>query len=177
MAGDEGVDTARAEKNLKPRPAGEPPSVAALRETIEGKLADIADGYAVDEHGSYVFGLESARIFIVPTWLEDETTVARVFAVTNVAVPVTAELTSYLLQKNLEFVLGAFALDAGEGAIWFNHNLLGDHMTAHELEVTVAAVAQTADRYDDEIKSRFGGRLYIDAPEEDLPAPTVPGYL
>ncbi len=151
--------------------------MAKLRETIEGKLVEIAEGYAVDEHGSYVFGFESARIFIVPTWLEDETTVARVFAITNLGVRVTADLTAYLLQKNLEFVLGAFALDAGEGAIWFNHNLLGDHMTPDELETTVGAVAQTADRFDDEIKSRFGGRLYIESPEDELPAPVMPGYL
>jgi hypothetical protein len=161
----------------KPRPAGEPPAVAALRETIETKLALVAGGYGVDPQGSYVLGVESARVFIVPTWLDEKTTVARVFAVTNLAVPVTAELTSYLLAKNLEFVLGCFALDVDEGAVWFNHNLLGEHMTAEELEITLAAVAQTADRYDDEIKSRFGGRLYIEDPEQTAPPPANPGYL
>lgn len=164
--------------NLKPRPAGEPDGVGKLRDMIESALAEMGDsGYGVDENGSYVLGLESARIFVVPAWLEDETTVARVFAVTNLGVPVTAELTSYLLQKNLEFVFGGFALDVDEGAVWFNHNLLGGHMTPAELEATVGAVATTADRYDDEIKSRFGGRLYIESPEEGIPAPTMPGYL
>jgi hypothetical protein len=50
-------------------------------------------------------------------------------------------------------------------------------MTAEELEITLAAVAQTADRYDDEIKSRFGGRLYIEDPEQTAPPPANPGYL
>lgn len=164
--------------NPKPRPAGEPEGVAKLRDMIESVLGEIGGGsYGVDENGSYVVALESARVFVVPAWLEDQTTVARVFAVTNLGVPVTAELTSYLLQKNLEFVFGAFALDVDEGAVWFNHNLLGEHMTPAELETTVGAVASTADRHDDEIKSRFGGRLYIESPEEDLPAPTMPGYL
>ena len=164
--------------NPKPRPAGEPDGVTKLRDMVESALADMGDGaYGVDENGSYVLALESARVFVVPAWLEDATTVARVFAVTNLGVPVTAELTSYLLQKNLEFVFGGFALDVDEGAVWFNHNLLGEHMTPAELEATVGAVASTADRFDDEIKSRFGGRLYIESPEENLPAPTMPGYL
>ncbi|HJR46235.1 MAG TPA: YbjN domain-containing protein [Actinomycetota bacterium] len=164
-------------KNLKPRPKGEPQGVARLRDMIEATLVEMGGGYAVDSNGSYVLGLESARVFVVPAWLEDETTVARVFAVTNLGVPVTAELTSYLLAKNLEFVFGGFALDVDEGAVWFNHNLLGEHMTPAELEATVGAVASTADQYDDEIKSRFGGRLYIESPEQSIPAPTMPGYL
>jgi hypothetical protein len=171
-------DKPPAESELpKPRPPGEPPAVTALRETIETKLALLTGGYGVDPRGSYVLGVESARVFIVPTWLDEKTTVARVFAVTNLGVPVTAELTSYLLAKNLEFVLGCFALDVDEGAVWFNHNLLGEHMTGEELETTLAAVAQTADRLDDEIKSRFGGRLYIEGPDEAVPPPSNPGYL
>ena len=161
----------------KPRPEGEPEGVGKLRDMIEATLTEMAGNYAVDENGSYVLGLESARVFIVPAWLDDDTTVARVFAVTNLGVPVTADLTSYLLTKNLEFVFGGFALDVDEGAVWFNHNLLGEHMTPAELEATVGAVASTADRFDDEIKTRFGGRLYIESPEEGIPAPTMPGYL
>jgi hypothetical protein len=178
MTEEEKSSTATPAANVKPRPAGEPDRVAKLRDMIESALAEMGGGqYGVDENGSYVLGVESARVFVVPAWLEDETTVARVFAVTNLGVPVTAELTSYLLQKNLEFVFGGFALDIEEGAVWFNHNLLGEHMTPAELEATVGAVASTADRFDDEIKSRFGGRLYIESPEENIPAPTMPGYL
>ncbi len=177
MDADEKQGGPQDERGLKPRPTGEPATVARLREAIETALGKLGGTYAVDQHGSYVLGLESARVFIVPTWLENESTVARVFAITNLGVPITAELTSYLLSKNLEFVFGGFALDVDEGAIWFNHNLLGEHMTPEELEATVAAVAETADRFDDEIKNRFGGRLYIEAPEEGIPSPTMPGYL
>ncbi|MDQ3964417.1 MAG: YbjN domain-containing protein [Actinomycetota bacterium] len=137
----------------------------------------MVDGYAADDQGNYVLGVASARVFIVPTWLENDASVVRVFAITNLDVPVTAELTSYLLEKNLEFVFGGFALDIGHGAVWFNHNLLGDFITPEEIEATIAAVAQTADRFDDEIKSRFGGRLYVETPENAVPSPTSPGYL
>src|SRR5687767_2521475 len=110
----------------KPRPEGEPGPVVKLRELIETTLDGMVDSYACDEHGNYVLGLESARVFVVPAWLDESQTVIRVFAITNLDVPVTAELTRYLLEKNMEFVFGGFALDTENGAVWFNHNLLGD---------------------------------------------------
>jgi hypothetical protein len=165
------------DKLPKPRPKGEPEQVLKLRELIEGKLTELVDLYFTDEHGNYVLGIASARVFIVPTWIESGSTVIRVFAITNLDVPVTQELTSYLLAKNLEFVFGGFALDADAGAVWFNHNMLGDFAHPDQLEATLAAVAQTADQYDDEIKERFGGRLYIETPDEAVPIPDTPGYL
>ena len=161
----------------KPRPAGEPPKVVEVRGVIESKLSTMFERYLVDQHGSYVLGLETARVFIVPTWLENEATVVRVFAITNLDVPVTAELTSYLLSKNLDFVFGGFALDVDNGAVWFNHNVLGDFMAAEEFEATISAVAHTANQFDDEIKGRFGGRLYVETPNEAVPTPATPGYL
>jgi hypothetical protein len=160
----------------KPRPAGEPEGVVALRELVETTLAGTG-GYLVDDHGSYVVGMQSARTFIVPTWLENGMTVLRVFAITNLGVPVTAELTRWLLDMNRQFVFGAFALDVENGAVWFNHNLLGSFAAPEELEATIGAVIETADRFDDEIKNRFGGRLYVEAAEDAVPPPPSPGYL
>jgi hypothetical protein len=161
----------------KPRPEGEPSAVVKLRELIETTLDGMVDGYACDEHGNYVLGLESARVFIVPAWLDENQTVIRVFAITNLDVPVTAELTRYLLEKNMEFVFGGFALDVENGAVWFNHNLLGDFAAPEQLEATMAAVAHTADQFDDEIKASFGGRLYVEGPGSAVPSPPSPGYL
>jgi hypothetical protein len=176
-AGEPSPSATAAVELPKPRPDGEPDGLVKVREAIEAKLTELVGTYAVDPNGSYVIGLESARVFVVPSWLEDGTTVARVFAITNLDVPVTAELTSYLLSKNLEFVIGAFAIDVENGAVWFNHNLMADHMSPDELEMTLGAVAQTADDYDDEIKGRFGGRLYVEASDKAVPAPASPGYL
>jgi hypothetical protein len=170
------AEAPQAAELAKPRPAGEPETVVALREMIETKLATLG-GYLVDDHGNYVLGLQSARTFVVPTWLENGATVVRVFAITNLGVPVTADLTRWLLQKNLEFVFGAFALDVENGAIWFNHNLLGQFAAPEELEATIAAVIETADRFDDEIKTRFGGRLYVEGAEDAVAPPAAPGYL
>ena len=166
-----------SERYPKPRPPDEPAKVVELRGLIEGKLADILEAYGVDAKGSYIFGLDTARIFVVPAWLKDERTVVRVFAITNLDVPVTPQLTAYLLEKNLDFVLGAFALDATAGAVWFNHNLLGEYIAADELEATLVAVAQTANALDNEIKELFGGRLYSEDSSATVSPPHTPGYL
>ena len=169
--------TEGADKLPKPRPKDEPEKVVELRGLIEAKLAELVDLYFVDEHGNYIVGIASARVFIVPTWIENGATIVRVFAITNLDVPVTADLTRWLVEKNLEFVFGGFALDADQGAVWFNHNILGDFAHPEQLEATLAAVAQTADEYDDEIKNRFGGRLYVETKDESIPTPDTPGYL
>ena len=178
MAKEKAAEAAKSpEQKPKPRPKGEPEAVVKLRDMIEPKLDEMVDQYFVDEHGNYVLGIESARVFIVPTWIENGAAVIRVFAITNLDVPITADLTKYLLEKNLEFVFGGFALDTAAGAVWFNHNLLGDFTAPEQLEATLAAVAQTADEYDDEIKNRFGGRLYVETPDQSVPTPDTPGYL
>ena len=178
MATDRHGGEQAAQRELpKPRPEGEPKNVVALRDMIEATLATELGGYAADEGGAYVLGMESARVFVVPAWLDEQRSVCRVFAITNLDVPVTAELTSYLLGKNLDFVFGGFALDVEKGAVWFNHNLLGEFTEAEELVATIGAVATTADQFDDEIKARFGGRLFVDTPEDAVAPPTTPGYL
>ena len=165
------------ERYPKPRPKDEPSLVVDLREKIESTLEKLYSGYVIDAHGNYVVGVDTARVFIVPTWLDEDTTVIRLFAITNLDVPVSEDLMRYLLAKNLEFVFGAFALDVEQRAVWFTHNLLGAFTAPEEIEATLAAVAETADEYDNEIKAKFGGRLYTEAPEQSLPVPVTPGYL
>ncbi|HEX3327331.1 MAG TPA: YbjN domain-containing protein [Actinomycetota bacterium] len=165
------------ELHPSPRPPGEPQAATRVREMIEATLAGMIDRYVIDDFGSYVFGFDSARVFVVPTWVEEGPCVIRVFAITNMDVPLSGALTSYLLEKNLEFVFGGFALDAPRGAVWFNHNLLGEFTTPEAFEATVAAVAETANEYDDIICNRFGGRLYTDETSRSVPTPATPGYL
>ena len=148
-----------------------------LRETIETQLAGMTEAYDVDENGSYVLPLQTCPAFVVPTSIPDGPPVVRIFAITNLGVPVTAELTSYLLSKNLDFVFGAFGVEAEDGAVWFVHNILGEYLDPQELEASLGAVATTADEYSQEIKDRFGGRLYKEAADEALPTPPTPGYL
>jgi hypothetical protein len=83
-----------------------------------------------------------------------------VFSITNVDVPLDGDLPRFLLGLNYTFALGRFAVDAERRAVWFDHVLTADDLDDGTLARTISAVAGTADRYDDEIKERFGGRTF-----------------
>jgi hypothetical protein len=74
---------------------------------------------------------------------------------------VTPDLMHFLLRQNDQMRFGAFGLDQ-EGDIFFSHAILGNSCDKEELKSSVMAVAQTADRLDDEIVARWGGQRAID---------------
>jgi hypothetical protein len=48
----------------------------------------------------------------------------------------------------------------GTATVRFSHSLLGEFLNPAELRLAVVAVAFTADRFDDELAARFGGRVH-----------------
>jgi Putative bacterial sensory transduction regulator len=49
--------------------------------------------------------------------------------------------------------------------VWLAHNLLGDHLDNEELIASVGMLAVVADRIDDELQKRFGGRRWRESTE------------
>jgi hypothetical protein len=141
-------------------------AVGALREKLEGYLAEHFGTYVVDRDGDFHVDYESARVFVCPRDWQGKRTVVSIFSVTNVDVPITEELTHFLVAENLSLLFGHFALRDAEneplGDVWFAHTLLGDFLDADELVTALSSVARTANKYDDIIKARFGGRLYTE---------------
>ena len=50
----------------------------------------------------------------------------------------------------------------GEGALWFEHNLLGDTIDPGELAMAVGLCLGLADTEDDLLQERFGGRKLVE---------------
>ena len=74
---------------------------------------------------------------------------------------ITPELMAYLLSENSELNFGAFALD-GDGDILLKHTILANTIDPDELKASVLGVALTADRYDDVIIARYGGKTGLE---------------
>ena len=143
----------------------EPDAVAALRTALKAHLENDFPGVEVDKDGDFVVQRGSARVFIRPVEQKGRTFV-RIVSVTNVGVTIDGELTRFLATENADLAFGKFSLDDQDGSsVHFTHTLLGDFLNRDELAVAVGAVAETANEYDDTIKSRFGGRLFTDVPE------------
>jgi hypothetical protein len=83
-------------------------------------------------------------------------------------VDVVPELMEFLLHENDKMRFGAFGLDS-DNDVFFEHTIVGGACDKEELRASVTAVAVTADRYDDQLVARFGGKRGLDVPGFSLP--------
>lgn len=141
------------------RASGAEADVETTRARVEPVLASMFPEMTTMPDGGYAVDAGSVRVF-VNVQLVNGSVIVRVFSITNVDVPVDGDLPRFLLGLNFAMPLGRFSLDGERRAVWFDHVLTGDTVDDVSLSRVVAAVAQTADRYDDEIKQRFGGRTF-----------------
>jgi hypothetical protein len=97
---------------------------------------------------------------VIFPWGEDDATICtRAWCVTGAEL--SQELLKYLLRENADMRFGGFSID-GDDDILFEHTIVGSTCDKEELRSSVLAVANTADKYDDEIVKRFGGTRMID---------------
>jgi hypothetical protein len=75
-----------------------------------------------------------------------------------VGAKITAELMAFLLAHNHGSIFGAFGINPENGTITFDHSILGSTCDQKELGTSISMVAATADRYDDAIIEKFGGK-------------------
>lgn len=141
------------------RPSGVETDVATARARVEPVLHGMFPELVTMPDGGYAVDAGSVRVFVTLR-LVDGAVLVRVFSITNLDVPVDGELPAYLLATNFGLSLGRFSLDSGHKAVWFDHVLTAEQLDDATLMRTIATVAGTADKYDDEIKARFGGRTF-----------------
>ena len=130
----------------------------ALRARIEPILTDlIGSPPTLDPDGDWVFLFRKARVFVAPRTTSDGRVIVRVFAITNVGLPITPQLALFIASLNFGLAFCRFALDAQHGAVWVDETLLGDLVSDEELRFTVETVASTAADWEGRIKEMFGG--------------------
>jgi hypothetical protein len=156
------------------RATGAQLDVATAKARVEAVLANMFGQVQNHPDGGYAVDAGSVRVFVAVRPV-DEIVLVRVFSITNVDVPVDGDLPAFLLGLNFSMAIGRFSIDTGSRAVWFDHVLGADELDDGTLSRTVAAVAQTADKYDDEVKARFGGRTFREEGSPVAQAATGPG--
>lgn len=136
-----------------------------LRTHVGSLLRAVLGGYEVDAFGNFTFVHEDARVFVTVGGSPVGPHVG-VFCVTNVDVDLGPELARFLLTTNHGLGFGSFSYDAANRAVWLRHTLLGTTLDLPELQAAVAAIATTAAHLDEDIRDRFGGRTFHDAPDD-----------
>lgn len=117
--------------------------------------------YVIKQGSSYVM------ISVIATGPASESALVRVTAQVVAGVRPEPQLLRQLLILNGKLRFGAFAYEPDGELILFSHALLGGStLNANEVLAAVHDVALVADRYDDHIVARYGGRRMQDVVEE-----------
>jgi len=117
--------------------------------------------YVIKQGSSYVM------ISVIATGPALESALVRVTAQVVAGVRPDPVLLRQLLILNGKLRFGAFAYEPDGELILFSHALLGGAtLNANEVQAAVHDVALVADRYDDHIVARYGGRRMQDVVEE-----------
>ena len=114
------------------------------------------------QNGTFRINFGSAIIFIsINSWSEDEC-IIHIWTPLIDEIEITADLTQYLLQQNRQMPpFGGFSIgtktDDSE-YICMEETMVGSSATKDELRQAVYIMGQMADDYDDEIRSKWGGK-------------------
>ncbi len=134
--------------------------LTTLRATLEQYLTESFGGYLKDQNNNYNLQAGSARVMVIPMdWFGGQTLV-KVMALVNRDATRGEGLAKYLIEENLKLIFGKFSYGPVARMVFFEHTLLGDFLNRKELETAIQAIASTADKYDDEIQTQFGGKKF-----------------
>lgn len=135
-------------------------ALATLKSTIANYLQESFGGFLRDQNDNFILQAGSARIVVIPIeWTEGQTLV-KIVALVNLEGGPADELAKFLVAENMKLIFGKFSVEPNQRMVFYEHTLLGDFLNRKELEVAVKAIASTADKYDDEIQARFGGKKF-----------------
>jgi hypothetical protein len=98
--------------------------------------------------------------------------VVRSTAPVTIGSSITQEMLQFLLNENANFVFGAFGLGP-KGEIIFTHSIVASSLDVTELGASVSAVLNMADKYDDEIVRRWGGKTMKQTALDSVLAPAL----
>lgn len=129
-------------------------------EPLDDLFGDNAASSSSDEPG---FGLFMGSAWVemrVLAWDEEES-IIKVQSTVVSGATIDSDLKSFLLETNADILIGSFALTP-KGDIIFRHAIVGNTCDPDELETSVTAVLDAADKYDDRIVETWGGDRALD---------------
>ena len=127
-------------------------------------LPEICDRISDPVTDNPIFSLQfgSATVLVEIKPFRELESVIYIWAYVATDVEINSDLLLYLLKQNDSFRFGGFSM-ADEGDIRFHVTLLGASCQQNEFKLALTEVLESADRYDDLIVERWGGRRAADA--------------
>ncbi len=141
-------------------------SLLQLRDKVQRHLTDEFGSVSVNSDGVFRINAESTAAFIsCSDWGDDGETVVRIYSPVLFDFDLTPEVFEYVAREN-DYTFGSLGLLTGEDdtspILEFRHTLLGNFLDPQELINATVMVGATANRLDDELRARFGGKRFAD---------------
>ena len=130
-------------------------------EEVQGRVVEIlsSSGYPYVVDGARVrVERGSSAVFISTHEWQERFVVIELLSPVLDGIPMSAALMEKLNALNEKLWFGKVYWRSEE--VWLAHNLLGDRLDSEELLASVGTLAVVADRIDDELQKRFGGRRW-----------------
>jgi hypothetical protein len=133
-------------------------------EKVANWLPEICDRVSNPVHQRPIFSLElgSATVLVEIKPFRESESIIYIWAYVATEVAINADLLLYLLKQNDSFRFGGFSME-DESDIKFHVTLLGESCQQNEFKLALTEVLESADRHDDLIVERWGGRRATDA--------------
>jgi hypothetical protein len=133
--------------------------LADLRDETERLLKKAVREYQVSGD-RFEIPYQSTRVIVHPLQWTRGRTLLRFIAPVVLDVGSCPELHARLSELNNTTIFGKFYFM--DGAIWIEHNLLGESLDWEQFKATLASVAHHADHLDDALMAEFGGHRWSD---------------
>ncbi|MFM9108390.1 MAG: T3SS (YopN, CesT) and YbjN peptide-binding chaperone 1 [Chloroflexota bacterium] len=137
------------------------------QEVIFGKITvwmrEIFGEYAeeIEDQPAFAIQMGSCLVFLaVRPWGDNDATIS----ISSLVVRqpnLTADLMHFLLNENTGNIFGRFGID-DDGDVVLDHCLVGSTCDKEEIRAATRIMISMADRYDDEITARWGGKRAAD---------------
>lgn len=137
-----------------------------LKQKVQRILTDNLGSVRIHRDGDYIVRNESAVVFIrAQEWGKDSLYVG-VRSPLIVDVPISNELCRWVAIEGQQFMIGGcylHAVDGGStGSVWLQYGIIADDLDESELMNAVHMVAITGNKLDNELRDRFGGKLFTE---------------
>jgi hypothetical protein len=141
-------------------------SVERVRNKVQRMLADILGSVTVDKDGDFIVKHESVVLFVeVKEGFGEDGTVIDVSCPMVTDVTLKPEVYEWVAVEGHWYKIGACRVvpeEDGTGWIHFGYSIIGDDLDESELQAAIFGVMYTADGLDDELKKKFGGKLFTE---------------
>lgn len=129
-----------------------------------GRFQELAPGLHIAQKGS-----THVEVRVVPMGPQ---VAVRSKAPVTLGTPITQELLQFLLTENANILFGAFGVGSNNEIV-YTHTIMSSSMDQFELGASVSSVLNMADKYDDQIVQRWGGKTMKKSAMDNILAPAL----